>query len=366
MTDRDGDDDDRDERGSWLWRLLVLLYTWLTSYNFRIGATALSGVLSFLPLFTNEIDHMEDTLSARSLRDGKLYYESSIVLLALAIPVFLDTMCDAYNTVGAWRAPQGGGRINIKSKEMTSDTSSMTIPEKVLLIIGMVIQPSLAFVPTTTSNFMMLWLCCRRAQQLLVHLAVLVSWCRLFPKVFPPLSSGLSMVCFAAGQLVSSYIINEGSSSSPPPYGTALTLFSNILSYTALFHMLLRALVWLFKTGWVLTRRTTAKETFSTSRLTSGADANDGEQRDHEKNALFFPFVYIAVGTIGLGIIAVVKFTVGVATQQTNTSLMINNIVYTALELGLLLFYLRRVKFEAINNLYALLQSKRSFVRYIK
>jgi signal transduction histidine kinase len=125
--------------------------------------------------------------------------------------------------------------------------------------------------------------------------------------------------------------------------------------------------MWLCRTGWQLLRPAPeVKETFDTSRLSSPADGSgrDGEPRDHERDALYFPFIYMLLTFVGVVIICIVS-TIYSADSQTNVRLLLNNIAYIITELCLVNFYLRRVKFEALSSLYTLIQSKKQYVRYI-
>ena len=348
--------------GDWLLRSC---YRVLVSYTTRFVLCFCFGVLSFLPLLTNEVDYMENTVTASSLRDGRLYYESCIVILSLAVPLLIDMACDVSN---ALTKRSKAAAPSAKSKRAKASTDSLTLPEKSLVITGLVIFPAMAFVPTTTPNFMLIWLCTRRAQQMLVFLPIFASWCRLFPAVFPPFWVTVCTFCIGVGQMISSYQVNRKCSPTPPANINTLNIVVLILTFPGLFMFLCRGSIWLYRTGWQLFRPVpVAKETFTTTRLSSaaGSNAKDTGPSDHERDALYFPWLYILLTFSSVTIIGVMGVIFN-ADGNTNVRLLFHNCSIIITELCLVNFYLRRVKFEALNNLYALIDSKKSYVRYIR
>ena len=366
--DRDGDRDGdaltghADAHVSSPTRLMRTVYRAFVSYNTRFALCVVFGVLSYLPLFTNEPDFLGNTLTAVSIQNGALYYESSIVCLALVVPLIIDTACDVFNAVT--RAPSAKATTKTTMK---ASTDSLTLPEKVLVIIGFIIYPAMAFVPTTTPRFMLIWACSKRAANILVFFPIFTSWCRLYPKAFPPFWTTLSMLGMGIGLLIAVYQVNRKNSPVPPANNSTLYALCYVLAAPGLYVLLVLALMWLCRTGWQLLRPAPkAKETFTASRLSSPADGSgrDGEPRDHERDALYFPFIYMLLTFVGVIIIGIVSTIYG-ADSQTNVRLLLNNIAYIITELCSVNFYLRRVKFEAISTLYALIRSKKQYVRYI-
>ena len=142
------------------------------------------------------------------------------------------------------------------------------------------------------------------------------------------------------------------------------------------------SLIIMFNAGVLLVRmmkgmlqgKSKQKESFSTSRISSSNDSGKGEKQKqdeaassgHENDSIFFPFVYVLSGFVALIIIMTVISVSKEWSLLLPTDLFVSNCAYIIMELCILNFFLRRVKYEALTHLHALLQSKKQYVRYIR
>ena len=303
-------------------RTFIQVYRAFISHECKLLMTVAFGILSFLPRITGEPDFLETTLTAESLRRGVLWYESGIVMFTLAIPLACDLFFDVWNAVFTAKRAAPNGK---KGK----DTDSQTTAERILLVLGLFVQPAYGLFARRGPVFVLEWLCCRRAQNLLVFFPVWTSWCRLYPEVFPPLSTSLSILMYGIGNILTLYQVNRQNAPTPPANNMLLYVIAIVTSVPAIANVMIRALIWLCRTSWQYTRRRTeTKETFTTSRLVNGRkdSATSDESQERDRDALYFPLMYILAGFIGILLIAFVVAIVGTPDQQTNTGLLITNV----------------------------------------
>lgn len=124
-------------------------------------------------------------------------------------------------------------------------------------------------------------------------------------------------------------------------------------------------MLWLIQTAVQLVRAQkpqTKGEAFTTSKLASGARTADSDYQKKNSDEIYFPFVWILCGWINLAIIAGISSVIG-GPQLSTLGLLVSNASFIFMELFLLVFFLRRVKFESIGRLHALIDSKKSYVR---
>jgi hypothetical protein len=178
--------------GKVIWRMF-------TSYEFRFCTTLVSAAFAFLPLLLfskTATENLQGTVVAASLREGRLFYESAIVGISLVVPIAVDMFCDVMLvTVYNVKSRQ------LKSKKNQASTENLTIPEKILILIGFLMVPATAFLSYKRENLVLLFLCCRRCQLIIVFSVLFISWCRMFPKRFPSGRTSFSILCFCAGEL---------------------------------------------------------------------------------------------------------------------------------------------------------------------
>jgi hypothetical protein len=288
--------------------------------------------------------------------------------------VFLQHLCTP--TPAATKKPaasSSASSFSLSEKDMVE----LVTQEKCLMLMGFIISPLTAFLPKSMPNLALTWMCCHRAQFILVVSTAFISWCRLFPRQFTPLFTSTTVLLFGTAQVMFNYYDNYSHMALPPPWAAQVDIAAVIMYLPITLIMLFNAGVLLVRTAWTMLRSAPKqKEVFTTSRITSsqgsGKDRDKGEAAaaaagnglDHDH--LFFPFVYVLSCFVALVIICVVISLSKEWALQTPLNLFTNNCAYIIMELCILNFFLRRVKFEAVSALTALLQSKKHYVRYIR
>ena len=310
-----------------------------------------SGLLSFLPLFMNESAYMETTIAAASLRNGTMYYESSILLVGFVGILAIDLLMDTYSS---WF-----GNKEMNEKKAKFMIQRMTNAENFLLLLGLLIQPIVAFLPRTLPNLTAIWLCCHKCQHILVFVTIFLSWCRLYPEMWTPSSTSLALSTCLIGSLLLNFaqFFVYDPSASIQSIGNKIEVAGQVFVYLSLAYFLCKAVVWLYRTGRnIFLPSVESKETFTTNKLLMPTD------KYHEES--IFSFGYILFTWISLILILITNGGMNLL-QLSPTGLLQNNVAFIIMELCFINFQLRQVQFEAIVNLCRLIEAKRAYVRYI-
>ena len=329
----------------------LVRFSWNTSYSFKYYLIWLSGLLTFLPLFMKLPDYIETTILAATLRNGAMMYEISILLVGFAGILAIDFLMDVYNS---WF---GDKMMNEKKAKFM--TQRMTNAEKFLLLLGLLIQPIVAFLPRTIPNLAVIWLCCQRCRTILVFGTIFLSWCRLYPDMWSPRSTSVALSVGFTGLVLlnfAQFFISDPSVSIQS-IGNKMYLAGTVLLYLGLAYFMIKALVWLYRAGRKLLRSSiVTKETFTTNKLPMATEKDNDES--------IFSFGYILFTWISL--ILTISTTGGSSLLQLSPmGLLQNNIAFLIMELCFINFHLRQVQYEAIVNLCRLIEAKRVYVRYV-
>ena len=328
-------------------------YQLFASYSFKYYIIWVSGLLSFLPIFMKISGDMETTILAASLRNGTLFYESCILLIGFVGILAIDLLMDAYNS---WF-----GNKAMNEKKAKFMVQRMTNAENFLLLLGLSIQPMVAFLPRTLPNLTAIWVCCQRCRVIMVFSTIFLSWCRLYPEMWTPSSTSLALsTCMIGVQLLNfSLFLLCNPSVSIRSIGNKMNMAASVLVYVSLAYFMLNAMVWLYRIGRNLFLPSIEKkEIFTTSKLPMPTDKYSEES--------IFSFSYILFTWISLILILVTNGGNGTNVfQLTPMGLLQTNIAFFIMELCFINFHLRQVQFEAIVNLCRLIEAKRAYVRYI-
>ena len=334
----------------------IFFYQTFISYSFKYYGIWISGFLCFLPLYMNNYvsDTVEKTILAATLRNGSMYYESSILLVGFIAVLAIDLMMDVFNSMF--------GNEDMNNKKAKFMTQRMTNSENFLLLTGLLSQPIVAFLPRTIPNLTSIFLCCQRCRNIVFFGTIFLSWCRLYPDTWSPLSTSLALLM----GMISMHMLNfaqywvvDPSSMTKQNIANKMVVAGQILLYLAVIYFMIKAMVWLYRVGRKLLRSSkVVKETFNTNKLpTTHTDKNDDES--------CFSFGYIFFTWIS--VVLVLASTAGGLNllQLSNVGLLQYNIAFLIMELCFINFHLRQVQGEAIANLCRFIEAKRSYVRYV-
>ena len=324
-----------------------------SSYSFKYHIIWVTGLLSFLPIFMKISGYVETTILASSLRNGTMFYEGSILLVGFIGILAIDLLMDVYNS---WF-----GNKAMNEKKAKFMIQRITNAETFLLLLGLLIQPIVAFLPRTIPNLTAIWVCCQQCRLIMVFGAIFLSWCRLYPDMWIPLSTSLTLSICLIGVLLLNFslFLLCNPSESIQSIGNNMNVAASVMAYVSLAYFMSKAVVWLNRTGRKLFFPSIEmKETFSTNKLPTPTDKYSEESIFSLSYILFtwFSLILILFTSGGTGAIVF---------QLSPMGLLRTNIAFFIMELCFINFHLRQVQFEAIVNLCRLIEAKRAYVRYI-
>ena len=140
-----------------------------TTTILQLLMTSLGGFLCFLPFILGTPSCVETSILRASLSSVQYGY-SAVTLIVLTIPLVIEMAIDGllylyqYSFV---RKKQQSTYI-LDTTVLRPYTYSFNTPEKMLFIIGIIIQPLVAFLPADTTNLGQLYICCNKCQIMLV------------------------------------------------------------------------------------------------------------------------------------------------------------------------------------------------------
>ena len=173
------DEEERTEEGA------AAKTTWTTSVSLstttiiQLLMTSLGGFLCFLPCFLGTPSCVETSTLRASLSSVQYGY-SAVTLIVLTIPLMIEMIIDGllYLYQSYFVRNRQQSTYILDTTVIRPYTYSFNTPEKMLFIIGIIIQPLVAFLPADTTNLGQLYICCNKCQIMLVG-GTFASWlCR--------------------------------------------------------------------------------------------------------------------------------------------------------------------------------------------
>lgn len=173
----------------------------LTTNVTQILICYLGGFLCLIPLYYHPKSYLEESLLRTSLTTVGFRY-SSIATLSLVVPVIFDCVTDIF--------------FNFKKGKQNSDNTMvkegfLNNKEKVLFLSGIVILPIVAFFPESTTNWAFIYLCCNKCQQIFVYGAVIISLSRYNNKCWSNKATYLMIIMISSGNSILTNINNNSS-----------------------------------------------------------------------------------------------------------------------------------------------------------
>ena len=397
----------------------------------HIGTCLLGGILAFLPLIASKKWNVHfDALDRLGL-----YRSSSSVALTLLIPMGVETLLEIYY--------QRNGPM-LHHIKLSMD--ALSVVEKLMLMAGLAIAPSIgAFnlgpMLHVEDNLSLIYMCCRKSQNILVLGTVMTSLSRYQSQYWHGPTTTVCMLGLIIGQVVSLYYnlnILEGN------HSTSLYLTMLFFSISSLVLFYLMTCRWGYESAKavLMSSKTTPSEVFvgeSKAALPSGRESQKGQQSiqgqrgnqsnrgnqdnrgnqsqqgqqgqqnsrarpssqgqqnsqglrsrgrsgevgSHGREAVpsstieqsafdsqahqngVYPYIYISLSIMcftGL-MVLMIQFTLNFVVTDDNLFGM--NVAYIVFEILLLIYALRKGKFDIFQALCAVKEAKQIFVRYI-
>ena len=304
-----------------------------------------SGLMCLLPLWLQVSSNLETGSLRVSLSSSPAFSYCCASGIALTIPHFLDVLFDL-------RTMSFDANSNAKNKLSTVGTvkfTSLNIPERVLFLLGMVLLPAVAFLPPTTDNLGLIYLCFRYCQLNLVGATVLMCLTRYDKEYWSERSTSISIFCLGFGLASSSFVFNSyAGEASPSLLLYAIYVLCHILQLAPVAVFLVNSGRWLII---VHGKAHTWKGLLMCgSNVHPLIESEASTIRDTPKHT-FFPMVY----TVSLICIAVSLGAVFVAAPRvecyTTSDLLQNCVPFILFLISISTLSMRMAKFEVVEAL---------------
>ena len=339
--------------------------------NIHLLIALIGGILCFTPMYGNVVSNIETLDSVDVIHNGILFKCASAVSLTLAVLLLLDLLFDFMASMVA-RAKQP------RAKEKKMDDDVLNVKEMLFFLAGIIILPMTSFFPFgAVKNFVMFTQMCSRAQMMFVCGAVLASLNRFDSKYFPTLITLGILVVFIVGHTIFPYYLNAVNSNP----ALSVLLYQFVMAFTWLFGIVgfLMCAYYIFDT--VLFTLCGFKRwklpfyEYCCSRVASiaevgdnnGSKRPDAEKQPYTNGHIYFRLTYCMMIIVFILVRAAIQVQLPypAAAYLTDTRLFMMLIPPILLAICILVFNLRLVKHEAVESLIALLDAKKSYVRYI-
>jgi hypothetical protein len=252
----------------------------------------------------------------------------------VAIPFTLDLVTDL--VLKPTDAKQSNEKIIVKEGFLNNT-------EKVLFLIGAIVLPVVAFFPENTTNWAFIYICCSKCQQCLIHGAVVISLCRYDSSAWTNKATYVIITSIGVGNVILCNTNNRSSNLTTSTY--------DILEIVGIFLVLLSCGVYsFFTTRWFMGL---FKRNF------------DPVSKTQKISELVYPLVYTTMIGISFVTLVIIVSLYGRTIKHDEIAITITNILYFCYILLIIFLSMRMVKSEVIQGLYALIDSKKVYVRYI-
>jgi hypothetical protein len=168
----------------------------MDSNTVHLGISLVSGLSCLLPLAFQESNFEVSNLLSGLL--SKMFLSTSVMIIALVIPIALDTLADyiiARYYTSDKKSPKG------LEKGMFFNTS-----ERVVLIFGMLICPMTIIVPAALHNNAFIYFCCNQSQLMITFGVLTTVLCRYKREAWSVRNTYLQLILFSSGTV--SYVFS--------------------------------------------------------------------------------------------------------------------------------------------------------------
>jgi hypothetical protein len=316
---------------------------------FEIVLVTLGGFLTFLPLYLNVPSVTNYTAFSSALRTNT-YRDSCIANLALVTPIILDKALDLIDKSFAEDKVS-----STRTAKPSVYDCSFNYREKLLFLMGLIVQPITVFLSPDTSNLNLIVICARNCRRLLVVGSLTCMFSRQAEVISKP-AANLCIILFVTALVMGSFSSNIASSSEPNGNSFVIYVISSAIGSVASFIWLVCCVWWLIKIA-----IGSIKDLIFHHRISLHGDGNAsvtsirGHQprpsADNADRYLSFRVGFVCVVVTWAVINLSIRFSYMHTCDLTEAALAIENLSFILLELSRVAFVMRIVKFEAVQGL---------------
>ena len=315
---------------------------------FQILFCFICGLLCLIPVCLQISSNIELKPLRQSLSSCHSFTYCSVASVTLIVPLFLDVILDL---VVMFVSATLSVKIN-KQKTVVKDAAGfifLNIPERMLILVGMIVVPIVAFLPKNTENLALIYVCCNNCQQNLVGGTLLISLSRYDKEYWSIRVTSFSLLFYSMGLVGGSFIGNVYSSeSNPTQIILALDSCSYFLTLAPCLLFIVNSLRWLLivyfgVNPWKKLRMWSSKvqhvPDLEVLRVSDSPDHN------------FFPMIYVTGGLVILLSFCCLMARAPRPENYDSISLTLNSVPYVCFLILVSILSMRMVKFEVVQGL---------------
>jgi hypothetical protein len=313
-----------------------------SSHTVHLFLTLLSGVFSFLILITGGASTL-DTNDAfiHTLQTGDLLHKSSLVSFALITPLLVEGLINLVDRL-------------FRGYDPTSSTKDiLTSSESVIFHIGMMLPLIMPFMPASVVHYGTATYCIVRAHYTLVMGIFFASMVRYDPNFVPP---WLTIVFYMLAIVASAMAPYQFVYSTTYVKAGTIGFTASIASDVVIAIYIIALVRWLVLTVYRQGRSIIQRESTGTP------------ETNRAKGELRFRIVYVFIAGFWT------LYKIGLSVNSSSSSVasfgdrewLLFNIPSIMFQLFFWVLSMRIVRFEAVSSLYALIEAKKQYVRYIR
>ena len=304
----------------------------------------LCGLMCLLPVCLQMSSNIELKPLRHSLSDSQWFTYCCVASISLSVPLFLDIILDlVVMFVGVTSS------VKIKKQKDAVGFTFLNIPERLLILIGMTVVPIVGFLPDTTVNLALIYLCCNNCRLTLVGGVMLLSLSRYDKDYWSVRTTWFSLLFYSTGLVSGSFISNIYAAESTPTQ--AILILDSCTYFLTLVPSLLfiiNSLRWLIiaylgMNPWQMLMNCLSDE----QHLADLVVLKVKDARDHK----FFPMVYVIIGVIIVIFIAALLASAPRVENYDPISLALNSAPYVCFLIAVSTLSMRMVKFEVVQGL---------------
>ena len=312
----------------------------LNTNTFHVVFSLLTGLCCFVPLCMGVTSPLEERPLRDALQKGSGFTYSCIAAVALVIPLFIDLLIDiGYDIATVVVKPSG---------KITARFNFLNKNERFLFLLGIAVLPLLIFVPKSTPNLALIYICCNKCQQTWIGGTVALSLCRYDKQYFSDKSTWASLILFAIAMIGSTFIDNLYAIKPPAQHIAILDMGTFIISAIPCLLFLFNSSRWLILAHYRAIQWTNVLFFYSKSRqIHPSAATSISANSDHT----FFPMIYTLIGMIVLVLLSILIGTSSRIEDYSEMNLVQGNLPFLVFVISVTILSMRMVKFEVIQGL---------------
>ena len=340
-------------------RLLAATNAVCGDHSMHLCMTILSGLSAFVILFTGETSALDNSEMLRNvLHSGQYWHGSSLVSLALIVPLLTDTMIN----IGAYLwARKNKQETTNRTKDIHSITESLIFQGGMLLPVIMPFLPDSARYPTIVHCFF-------RAHLGVVLGVIVASNVRFDPKFCPPVLVMVYYLLAIACNALFPYAQHSFVPSNTNILSTSdVALAATVTQYLAvaiIFLALIRSItvrLW-DKLGKYFHATTAVKPE---AKIPEPGSVN---VQNRESAYMWYRIAYLCANLFWICfrcILPVSSHTVNFLDNR-DYDFFLYNVPSIVFQIFFLVLSIRVVRLDAVASLYSLIEAKKQYVRYIR